>query len=153
MKINWEVNKKRGNHRPVLTYGIELESFERDLAVPSVVIDDAIARPPSSWRSYCYPGEDERAGAPPDWYRLETPSHKAGKIFGTLTLGWREPDDGFEDVKDAFERLRHDFETVLQSAHDSAPLELVEALDITGATREYIANSVAKARLLAAVGA
>lgn len=152
MKIHWEINKKRGNHRPVLTYGIELESFERDLAVPQVVLDKAIARPPSSWRSYCYPGEDERAGASQDWYRLETPSHKAGKSEGTLTLAWREPGDEFADVRDAFERLRHGFEAVLKSAHDSAPLELVERLDITGATREHIVNSVAKAKFLAAVG-
>jgi hypothetical protein len=152
MKIHWEINKKRGNHRPVLLYTLELEPFERDLAVPRVVLDTAISKPPSAWRSYCYPGEDERAGAELDWYRLMTPSHKDGKIEAKLTLAWREPGNRFVDVAAAFERLRHSFEAVLKSAHDSAPLDLVESLDLSEVTRDYIVNSVARAKILAAVG-
>lgn len=152
MKMQWEIVKKRGNHRPVLKYSIELEPFERELAVPQVVLDNAVSRPPSSWRSHCYPGQDERAGAPMEWHRLATPSHKAGKVEESLTLAWREPGNAFMDVRAAFERLRHDFECALRAAHDSAPLELVERLDLTDATREHIVNSVAKAKILAAVG-
>ncbi|QJB56942.1 hypothetical protein [Pseudodesulfovibrio sp. zrk46] len=152
MKIHWEVLKKRGNHRPVLTYEIELEQFEVDLAVPQVVIDTAIAKPPSSWRSYCYPGEDERGGAPMDWYRLMTPSHKKRKVEDKLILSWREPSNEFVDVKAAFERLRTHFELTLKGAHDSAPLELVEHLELTKDTKEHIVCGVASARFLSAVG-
>jgi len=152
MKIHWEISKKRGNHRPVLNYTLELEPFERDLAVPTVVLDTAISKPPSAWRSYCYPGEDEREGAKLEWYRLMTPSHKDGRIEARLTLAWREPGNRFADVAAAFERLRHGFETVLRSAHDSAPLELVESLDLSEVTRNHIVNSVARAKILAAVG-
>ena len=152
MKIHWEVIKKRGNHRPVLKYAIELEQFEVDLAVPQVVVDDAIAKPPSSWRSYCYPDEDERNGAALDWYRLMTPAHKKTKISDSLTLPWRESSDTFVDIKAAFERLRHSFELVLKNSYDSAPLDIVEHLELTEETRKHIVCGVASARILSAVG-
>jgi len=152
MKIHWEINKKRGNHRPVLKYEIELEQFEVDLAVPQVVLDAAIARPPSSWRSYCYPGEDERGGAAMDWYRLMTPSHTNQRVAESLTLPWREFSNGFVDVKAAFERLRGNFELVLKNAYDSAPLDVVESFELTEETRKRIVCGVATARILSAVG-
>jgi len=152
MKIEWVINKKRGNHRPVLKYEIKLESFEVELAVPQVVLDNAIARPPSSWRSFCYPGEDERGGASFEWYRLMTPSHTRKKVSDSLTLPWRAPGGKYEDVKVAFARLRRDFERVLANTHDSAPFEVLEHLELTVDTRNHIAAGVASARFLAAVG-
>lgn len=152
MKIFWDIQKKRGNHRPVLKYEIELESFEVELAVPQVILRNAIARPPSSWRSYCYPGQDERSGAPLDWYQVMTPSHKQTNNSGTLILPWRAPGGGYADVKIAFSRLRRDFEVVLQNANDSAPIEILENLKLTEATRNHIAAGVVSARFLSAVG-
>ena len=152
MKIQWEVIKKRGNHRPVLKYEIELEQFEIDLAVPQVMIKTAISRPPNAWRSYCYPGQDERAGADMEWYRLATPSHKKGGLSDSLVLPWREPGNRFIDVRAAFERLRHDFELVLKNACDCAPLEVKERLELTEETRRHIACGVASSRFLAAAG-
>lgn len=152
MKIQWEVQKKRGNHRPVLNYEIELEQFEVDLAVPQVVLDEAIAKPPSAWRSYCYPGEDERNGVATDWHRLMTPSHKHRTVSGSLTLPWREPADEYADVEAAFKLLRHNFELILKNAHDSAPLEIVEHLELTDETKKHIVCGIASARFLSAVG-
>ncbi len=152
MKVEWTIQKKRGNHRPVLKYTIKLEPFEIDLAVPQVVIDDAIAKPPDAWRSFCYPGEDERAGADMDWYPLMTPSHKIGETSGSVTLPWRDPDYDYDDVRTAFHRLRRDFEMVLTSAHDSAPVDVVENLELTEDTQKHIAAGVASARFLSAVG-
>lgn len=152
MKIHWEIVKKRGNHRPVLKYEIELEQFEVDLAVPQVVLDNAISKPPSSWRSYCYPGEDERGGAALGWYRIMTPSHKQRTSSDSLTLAWRGPDNNFIDVEAAFERLRHGFETTLRKAYDFAPLELVQDLELTEETRKHIVCGVARAKFLSAVG-
>jgi len=152
MKIEWTVQKKRGNHRPVIKYTIELEQFEIDLAVPQVVIDKAIVKPPSAWRSYCYPGEDERNGASLEWYRIMTPSHKKGAISDSMTLPWRSPDTGFDDVKMAFDQLRKDFEQTLTSAYDSAPLDILENLDLTEETRKHIVCGVASAKILSAVG-
>ncbi len=152
MKIQWSVHKKRGNHRPVVKYSIELEQFEKDLAVPQVVLDSAISRPPNAWRSFCYPGEDERVGASLDWYRLMTPSHKAGEISDSLVLAWRGPDNEFIDVKAAFELLRHNFELVLKNAYNSAPLEIMENLHLSERTRKHIVSGVTSSRFLAAVG-
>ncbi|MCJ2163370.1 MULTISPECIES: hypothetical protein [unclassified Pseudodesulfovibrio] len=152
MKIEWTIQKKRGNHRPVLNYSIELEQFEIDLVVPQVVLESAIARPPSAWRSFCYPDQDERAGAGLDWYRLMTPSHSMKRFSESLTLPWRAPDSEFLDIKMAFERLRADFELILKNAHDSAPLDVVENLELTQGTRKHIATGVVSARFLSAVG-
>lgn len=152
MKIQWSIQKKRGNHRPVLSYEIELEQFEIDLAVPQVVLDNALPKPPSSWRSFCYPDEDERAGKGLDWYRLMTPSHKTAVSTGKLTLPWRTAESQFEDVEVVFARLRRDFEDVLAKANDSAPVEIVEHLELTETTRKHIAAGVASARFLSAVG-
>ncbi|NDV18651.1 hypothetical protein GO013_04355 [Pseudodesulfovibrio sp. JC047] len=152
MKIEWTISKKRGNHRPVLQYSIELESFEVDLAVPQVVVDSAIAKPPSAWRSFCYPGEDERGEGQLEWYRLMSPSHKLKRISESVTLPWRGQTHEFVDVKAAFERLRHDFELVLKNAYESAPLNLVETLELSRNTRQHIVCGVASARILSAVG-
>ena len=152
MQIHWEIIKKRGNHRPVLKYELELEQFEKDLAVPQVMIEQAVARPPSSWRSYCYPGVDERGGGAMEWYRLMTPSHKDGKASGSLTLPWRALPSEFVDVTAAFERLRHDFELVLKSAYDSVPVEIDEGFGLTEETRRHLVCGVARAKILSAVG-
>jgi len=152
MRMQWEIRKRRGYHRPVLIYSIELESFEIELALPQVVLEKAVVKPPSAWRSYCHPGQDERAGALPGWHRLMTPSHVM-KTFGeTLTLPWRGPGATFGDVDEAFARLRRDFEMVLTAAYDSAPLDIVSGLDLTEATRKHIASGVVSARFLAAAG-
>lgn len=152
MKIEWSIHKKRGNHRPVLKYEIRLEQFEIDLAVPVVVLDHAIAKPPAAWRSFCYPGEDERGNVELGWHTLMTPSHKQEVTAGSLTLPWRRPDNDFTDVKMAFSRLRRDFERTLANAHDSAPVDVLEHLELTEDTRKHIAAGVVSARFLSAVG-
>lgn len=152
MQLEWTIRKKRGNHRPVLQYEIELEPFEVELAVPQVVLEEAVVKPPSAWRSYCYPGMDERAGAPLGWYRLMTPSHKSERCGEKLILPWRAADAVYHDVEAAFNRLRHDFELALGSAHNSAPVDLVARLELTAQTRREIAAGVASARFLAAAG-
>ncbi|WP_285906467.1 hypothetical protein [Pseudodesulfovibrio pelocollis] len=152
MKMQWEIRKRRGYHRPVLSYSIELEPFEIELAVPQVVLDKAVVRPPSAWRSFCHPGQDERAGALPGWHRLMTPSHVMKSHGETLTLPWRGPGATFGDVEEAFSRLRRDFEMVLTAAYDSVPLDIVCELELTDATRKHIASGVVTARFLAAAG-
>jgi hypothetical protein len=152
MKIQWEITKRRGYHRPVLKYGIELEPFEIELAVPQVVLEKAIVKPPSAWRSYCHPGQDERGGESLGWHRLMTPNHVRKAFEDTLILPWRGPGGKFTDVADAFARLRRDFELVLTAAYDSAPLDIVSGLELTDVTRKHIASGVVSARFLAAAG-
>ena len=42
MRITWKIEKKRGNLRPVLTYTVTLEDFERALATPPLTITSLI---------------------------------------------------------------------------------------------------------------
>ena len=49
MRITWKIEKKRGNLRPVLTYTVTLEDFERQLATPPLSITSLIPEPPQSW--------------------------------------------------------------------------------------------------------
>ena len=69
-----------------------------------------------------------------------------------MILSWRDPLNEFTDVKAAFERLRHDFELVLKQAHDSAPLEKLETLELSKSTKKHIVCGVASAQFLSAVG-
>lgn len=151
MIIEWNVTKKRGNHRPMLNYTIRLEEFERELAVPQVVLDSSIERPADGWRSYCYPGQCERTGGTGQPYRIMTPNHKTGEITDSLCLPWRE-DGQYPEIEESFSRLREQFEAVLTSAYDSRPLELSGRMELSEETRKHTAKGVAAQRFLQAVG-
>ncbi len=151
MIIEWKVTKKRGNHRPLLSYTIRLEDFERDLAVPQVVMESCIERPADGWRSYCYPNQAERRGGSGENYRLLTPDHKLGEICDTLRLSWRESGE-YPEIEESFVRLRKQFELVLKSAYDSRPVECEGRMELSEEARKYIAGGVAAQRFLQAVG-
>ena len=42
MKINWKIEKQRGNFRPVLKYSISLEEHEKAIAMHAVNIESSI---------------------------------------------------------------------------------------------------------------
>ena len=151
MIIEWSVSKKRGNHRPVLRYTVRLEEFERDLALPQVMVESEIPKPPEGWEGHCHPGRNERGGAPCGMYALFTPSHKEGECSASLRLPWRE-DGEYPEIERSFRRLREDFEAVLKSAYDSNPIDLSRSLGLSNATRRHIASGVAACRFLQAVG-
>ena len=86
MRLHWHIDKKRGNFRPVLTYRVELDDWERELATPALRVTSTIPEPAQSWREYCYPGELERGDAPPaSCYQLEIPPHKSNNKINTFT--------------------------------------------------------------------
>lgn len=151
MIIEWKVIKKRGNFRPMLNYVIRLEAFERELAVPQVIMDSSIERPADGWRSYCYPNQSERKGGQGQSYRLFTPDHKLGEIEDSLRLPWRENGE-YPEIRDSFMRLREQFELVLKNAYDSQPIESEGRLELSEKTRKHIASGVAAQRFLQAVG-
>lgn len=151
MILEWTIRKKRGNYRPMLEYSISLESFERNLAVPQVVLDSSIPRPPQGWTNHCHPGHAERAGLPCETYRLHTPSHKQGKLSDSLRLPWRE-DGEYPEVETSFRLLREHFEIVLKNTYDSQPFEQSGRLELSGETRRHVATGVAAQRFLQAVG-
>lgn len=151
MIIEWTVTKRRGNHRPALDYVIRLEDFERELAVPQVVMESSIERPDEGWRSYCYPDQSERKGILGETYRLMTPSHTAGEVRDSLRLSWRESGE-YPEIEDSFTMLREQFEMVLRNAYDSRPLNCSGQLGLSDATRQHIADGVTAQRFLQAIG-
>ncbi|NDV21959.1 hypothetical protein [Desulfovibrio sp. JC022] len=151
MIIEWNLNKKRGNFRPVLTYTIRLEDFEKELGLPQVVMESSIPEPPNSWSASCLPGKCERAGAGCTAYRLYTPDHKKGEVEGKFTLPWRVDCD-YPEIKKSFLKLREDFENVLKDAYDSHPVDINGKLELSKETRQHIASGLVSQRFLKAAG-
>jgi hypothetical protein len=149
MLIEWTIDKKRGNIRPVLSYTVTLEDHEKALALPSVCIESIIPEPADSWQEYCHPGQCERAGAPHKGvYRLESPSHKGRSHPQTLRLPWRE-DNTYPEVEESFAALRDALEKELAAAYASAPVQERGALHTRTAAKALIAPGLVAERLLA----
>ncbi|ACS80616.1 hypothetical protein [Maridesulfovibrio salexigens] len=151
MIIEWNITKKRGNFRPVLTYTISLEDFEKELGLPQVVLESNIPEPPDSWSASCLPGKCERNGCDCTAYRIYTPDHKTGETSGKLMLPWREGSD-YPEVKESFLKLRNNFEAVLKEAYDSHPIDVEGKLELSGDTRRHIASGLVSQRFLKAAG-
>lgn len=148
MRIEWRIDKQRGNLRPVLRYTVSLEPHEKALAVPPVRVQSTIPEPPDSWRPHCYPGESERAGeAPKGVYVLDAPSHAGREAETTLRLPWRE-DNAYPEVEASFALLRDACEAQLTSAHASEPMTLRGELRATESMRRHVAPAVVAERLL-----
>ncbi len=143
MKIQWKIEKKRGNLRPVLKYSFSIESYERDLALPPVRICSSIAEPVNSWQEYCYPQTHERAEQAQfgDFYNLEIVSHKGKNWTQSLRLPWRE-DNHYPEVEASFDMLREAFEAELRHADASEPMEEEHQLQISEHMQQSIAPSV-----------
>ncbi len=152
MRIEWSIEKKRGNLRPILRYHVTMERHEEHLALPMVRIVSTIPEPPSSWQAFCYPNQFERAGIePPGCHLLETPNHKRKKGGAELRLPWRE-NNAYPEVAESFAALRAAFEAELAAAHQSAPMCERGELVLRPAIREAIAPAVVAERLLRLAG-
>lgn len=152
MRIEWSIEKKRGNLRPILRYAVTLERHETHLALPMVRIASSIPEPPASWQPFCYPDQYERAGQPPaGCHVLETPNHKRASGGAELRLPWR-PDNSYPEVEASFAALRAAFEAELAAAHGSAPMSLRGELELRPTLREAIAPAVVAERLLRMAG-
>lgn len=148
MRLHWHIDKKRGNFRPVLTYRVELDDWERDLATPALRVPSTIPEPAQSWREYCYPGELERGDTPPaSCYLLEIPPHKGCFGSTSLRLPWRE-DNCYPEVKDSFEALRRAFEAELDRTRASEPMNECGSLRLSADALRAAAPQIMAARLL-----
>ncbi len=153
MIVDWKIKKKRGNFRPVLTYNIKLESFERSLAIHAVNIESKIPYIPRSHENFCLPGENERH---PNWepkrfHRLQVPYFKTGETNGFIRLPFKESND-FPEVESAFRELRTVYEEKVCIAYNQAPFESKGSLDISCKTKEKVAAKVTADKLLAIFG-
>ncbi len=149
MKIEWKITKKRGNYRPVLCYYFVIEKFEKELAIPPILVQSTIPEPIDSWQGHCYPNEFERGNTPAykGFYRLELTSHK-GKLWKQeLRLPWRA-NNNYPEVEESFQILRKAFEKELTCANTSAPMDESACMNISHLTAQDIAPSVLAQKFL-----
>lgn len=152
MNIEWKINKKRGNFRPVLSYSISLNQFEKEMGLPAVRIESRIPKPPDAGWTHCWPDENERgAWIPGEFYLLMTPSYKSGKVEESIKLPWRE-DNTYPEVRESFVMLREAFERTLASASASSPMSEQGRLESSTAVKKVIAPAAAAERILKVVG-
>ncbi|WP_027190249.1 hypothetical protein [Fundidesulfovibrio putealis] len=152
MRITWTIEKKRGNHRPTLTYEIVLDEHELDLAMPPVRVESSIEEPTASWQGHCHPGENERSGSPcAKRYFLETPGHKSRKCSASLRLPWRD-DNEYPEVEESLAALRAAFEEQLALSHASEPMSQRGELRGTLASRRGVAASALAGQMLRLAG-
>ncbi len=149
MKIEWKITKKRGNLRPVLSYSFVIEPFERELALPPILLESTIPEPLEPWQEHCYPHEFERAHAPEykGCYRLQLVSHKGRAWTQQLRLPWRV-DNTYPEVEHSFEMLRAAFEKELINANVSKPMDESAFLTISDGTTQNIAPAVLAEKFL-----
>ncbi|NDY74492.1 hypothetical protein DO021_21685 [Desulfobacter hydrogenophilus] len=150
MKISWEIKKKRGNYRPVLTYTMTLESFEKSLAIHAVSVKSFIPRLPRPHENFCLPGENERHPhwIPKRFHIFQVPYFKAGETSGFIRLPYRESGK-YPEVETSFRQLRDTYEEKVCEAYGQGPFENRGNLDISAETREHVAAKVTANRLLA----
>ncbi len=149
MKIQWKIEKKRGNLRPILKYSFLIESYEKSLALPPIRITSTIAEPVDSWQEHCYPNMHERAKNPAykAYYTLEIISHKGKMWEQSLRLPWRE-DNAYPEVEASFELLRRAFEEELQRADASNPMDEEHHLQISPQVQHAMAPTVLAEKFL-----
>lgn len=156
MRIQWSIDKKRGNFRPTLTYTITLEPFEKELAVNALTVKSLIPRIPHARRPFCLPGEDERTGAwvPERYHYLCIPSApylKDNEIKNVIRLPFREEGE-YPEVEDSFEVLRHAYEKIVKQAYGHGPISRQGDMEMTPETKRTIAAKIARAKLLNVYG-
>jgi len=151
MRIEWKIEKKRGNLRPDLRYSVSLEDHEKALALPPVRLTSTIPKPEDDHQDYCYPGQFERGEqtgpARNSFHVLESPSHKGQSWVQSLRLPWREGSE-YPEVEESFLLLREAFEKELTAAYDSAPVAATQELLSSSTARKNIAPGVLAERFL-----
>ncbi len=149
MKIEWKIEKKRGNFRPTLSYSFVIEKFEKALALPPVRILSSIAEPLDSFDEHCYPNQHERAGEPiyKGFYTLTIVSHKGSAWPQKIRLPWRE-DNNYPEVEESFALLREAYEQELALANESLPMQESASMQISDKANAALAPNVLAEKFL-----
>lgn len=150
MHIVWQIEKQLGNHRPRLSYILELEEYERRLAVEAVNIHSLIPRIEAPHQTFCLPKCFERDAnwQPLDYHWLTAPFFRDGRRNGFIRLPFRES-GRYPEVEQSFALLREAHEEVVRRAYNWGPISEAGRLDISSDGRRAIAASLTAERLLA----
>lgn len=137
MKIQWKIEKRRGNFRPLLKYSMHLVEHEKSLAMHAVSIESSIPAIDDLGQIYCMPDCDERRSdwQPRRYHHLTVPYFKNGMNSGSIRLPFRESGE-YREVKESFARLRETYEQAVQRAYCWEPISINDELDITVDTKK-----------------
>jgi len=155
VKIEWEIKKKRGNWRPVLTYSAQWEEWEQNLAPGEITIITKIPVPKDHYKHYCPPGQYERA-EPPEYKEMDNKTRYWCFICPIsreeIRLPWRpgaQPE--YPEVEEAFLALREAAEKAVQEALASEGWEKTGTLDMSPEYKKAVAGYVTARRMLEGV--
>lgn len=153
MKIEWKIEKQRGNYRPDLKYTISLEEHERAIATESIRIESTIPRIPQPGRRWCMPGEFERTEGwqPTEFHFLTVPWFRTGVASDFLRLPFRESGE-YPEVEASFTRLREKYEEVVRKTYGWQPIKENGKLETSSETKTAIAARLAAMQMLALAG-
>jgi len=147
MKIKWRIEKKQGYWRPVLTYSIELEQWEIDLAIPKVSIKSKIATPPDF---FSYATEEKNNNwKPKNYHTISTADWSVKKAEREIKLIWKpgkNPD--YPEVEESFKMLREAYEKELIKAIESKGFIKDGELELTPQTKRKVAPYAAKQKMI-----
>ncbi len=149
MKIQWKIEKKRGNYRPVLSYVITLEEHEKDLAMNALTIESSIPHIPDAGMPWCMPGCNERAPGwePIDFHSLSVPYFKIGTTSERIRLPFRES-ASYPEVEQSFAMLRDAYEKAVNEVYQWQPFYTTGEMDITPAAKEQRAATLTARKML-----
>ncbi|MDL2316456.1 hypothetical protein LJC59_05180 [Desulfovibrio sp. OttesenSCG-928-A18] len=152
MRIEWTIEKKRGNLRPMLRYSVTLEEHEKALALPGISVLSCIPEVEEERQEYCYPGQYERTkiattGIERQRRYLEIPSHVGHSWTHSLRLPWRKDND-YPEVETSFRLLREAFEKELAAAYASKPMRAEGSLETSAPAKANIAPGILGERFL-----
>ncbi len=153
MIIKWTIEKQLGNFRPVLSYEITLEGFEKKLAVATVEVTSAIAQVPESRNRFCLPNSNERVAGwqPAAFHRISTPGFRRGVTQKRILLPFVSANE-FVEVEESFSLLRSAFEKEMQLTKNSKPVLIRKELRLTEETNRLMAKDIVAHKMLQLVG-
>ena len=153
MRINWKIEKKRGNFRPILRYTLTLEEYEQAIAMHAVTIVSSIPKVSDSYQAWCMPccGEREDGWQPDDFHYLSVPYFKTGSSNGFIRLPFKES-GSYPEVEESFRMLRTAYEQVVREVYSWKPTSEQGGLGITTETKEEIVATLAAQKMLTLFG-
>jgi hypothetical protein len=133
MKIEWEIEKQRGNYRPTLKYRVILDKWERELNINKHHVKSTIPAPAPA---HDIPSNMVDEGEEKISLYMTSQSSK------TIYLPFRRNGE-YPEVKESMEKLRDCVEKAIIQAHDSLALNITGSLEMTPATKKHVAAHVA----------
>ncbi len=132
---------------------MELEDYERKLAVDAVRITSSLPFLENPHEEFCLPGTHERAKdwQPKDFHQLSVPYFREGEKRGTIRLPFRES-GCYPEVEENFAELQRRYECLVREAYQWEPLKESGECNTSSETKKAIAATLVSRQLLALAG-